>query len=243
MNDYEYEGAAEFEPPSEKLTADEVLRLRPRAHRLARLHYGRVFALVVVVAIAAACVVWIGVALSSSDSSASKQDSVLAIRPNDAELLKNLPVGPWGRDYSFLQQRVEDDATETDSGDTEQIQPLLGDSSGLPDALDQKLLEERLKRLQDGFDSPIVLIRRPFPEDASKVSAFGERPSLDALNATNLTTGVSEASPDRLFLRGATQPSFTTTGRLVTPESQYEVRAGSVLPAALLTEIHSDTYR
>jgi len=83
----------------------------------------------------------------------------------------------------------------------------------------------------------------PTPE-ASAGREAGERPGADG--ATGLSGALEgRSNPDdqhakQAFLDKAADPSIYATGTLQVPRSPYEVMAGTVIPAALLTGINSD---
>jgi type IV secretion system protein VirB10 len=130
----------------------------------------------------------------------------------------------------------------------------------------RKLLEQQLKEQQAALDSPLTFLGNRSPSNsassnASRAPAPTSMPTLVMLgpdnhhaattvgesgNETSATTGPSDGilqnhqQEKELFLTQASAVETYLSKPLLTPLSRYELKAGSVIPAALLTAINTD---
>lgn len=221
--------------PPPKLPADEVLhaysprpavrRLNPRAVTILLGVIGLVFAGRMIVKL-------FGDAASQSDD---KQLRTSRFRATD-DMLERGPIGRLPNDYSFLPpppKRPEPVA--------EPEQPVENEPELDPETL--RRLEQLRRELESAMDSPIVFrgghAQAPAPTQLvpGQIAPIASTASAVSGGGVALLTGDAQ---NRTFFTQAAQVQTYVNARLEAPRSPYEVKAGTIIPAALITSINSD---
>ena len=100
----------------------------------------------------------------------------------------------------------------------------------------QRQLERLRQQLEEAMDSPLVF--RGVETQRDDAAAINGRASP---NARRLTDGEADSSSEPLTEDGfITRRRSPASGGLLAAPSPYEIKAGTILPATLLTAIHSD---
>ena len=164
-----------------------------------------------------------------------------AIRPaGPVESVRELPP-----DYAFMSA-----PTSPGSPATRPVPASTGPAGTAPD---RQLTDRELKEQQAAFDSPLVFARAvaPASSGAAAGTATGPAPTsagaiapvpADAASAlvpaTPQTPDIHQQRDSFLARAGSVEPVLNE--RLRPPLSPYELKAGSVIPAALVTAINTD---
>ena len=160
-------------------------------------------------------------------------------------MLQRSPIGQLPGDYTFLPPEPEPAApepavTEVPPAPTEpelQVEPEID-----PDI--QRRLEALRKELEAAMDSPVVFanvqpavpVTAPPPITAPTVSV---QPHTQT-HAPSDEHGPRSDAHNRAFLQAAANVRTRVAASIQTPRSPYELQAGTIIPAALVTGINSD---
>lgn len=232
----------------DKLSPEEALELHPKRSRPIQLNFKAVAAAIGGLGILVIVVVLIGVAISSGDDTQTTASTRSPNHLSDESIEQQGPLALWPRDYSFLRPDppAEEELLEQEipGGPIPQpMQPRV-QTPEAPPAVDPQaeLIEEMLTRMQQGFDSPVVFqpsqqsqLQYELPNRGAESFSSAELNSLIASNSFQ-----APQSSELLFLRNPGRLPYRVSGALQSPLTPYELRAGSVIPAALITAIHSD---
>ena len=230
---------------TDKLPIEEVFDLHPRRPRPIRLNARSVGVVLGGLAFAVTAVVILGLKIGSPerlDSGDGSYDSASG-RPADAALDRLHPVPDWAETYAFLQPPSPDDVVDetekvgTDLASAEPKRPV-DLREGVADLRKQALLDELLTQMRDGFDSPVLFTVRDRRHSGSRGTASPV--AAESLTPSGALPRIAARTSDLMFLRNPGRQPNRVSGMLRAPESPYELRAGSVIPAALITAIHSD---
>lgn len=232
----------------EKLSPEQVLELHPKRSRPIRLNFKAVAVVLGGLGFLVVVVVLIGVEMSSGERSQSATPNRSASHLSDESIEQQGPLALWPRDYSFLRPTQPIEEEPSASALPEHLVPQLSlpqvNTSELPPAEGRQaeLIEEMLTRMQQGFDSPVIFQRsqqRELQYDSPRRDTGSmSRAELNSLIHENAVQ--APQSNELLFLRNPGRLPHRVSGTLQTPLTPYELRAGSVIPAALITAIHSD---
>ena len=164
-----------------------------------------------------------------------------AIRPaGPVESVQELPP-----DYAFMSAPAS-----TGSAATRPALPSAGPAGTAPD---RQLTDREQKEQQAAYDSPLVFARAvsPASSGAAGPTATGPAPTSAGViasvpaDAGSVLAPVAPQTPDihqqrEAFLARAGSVEPVLNERLRPPVSPYELKAGSVIPAALVTAINTD---
>jgi type IV secretion system protein VirB10 len=166
------------------------------------------------------------------------------IRASD-DMLQRSPIGQLPGDYTFLPPEPEPAApepavTEVAPAPTEpepQAEPEID-----PDT--QRRLEALRKEMEAAMDSPVVFanvqpaatVTAPTPVTTPTVSV---EPHAQP-HAPSDEHGPRSDAHNRAFLQAAANVRTRVAARMESPWSPYELQAGTIIPAALVTGINSD---
>lgn len=227
----------------EKITPEEALELHPKRPKPMQLNYKSVLVVLGGVGFLITMIVMLGFVFSSGPDTHSR-DSGHTPKPLSDELIDQQgSIASWPQDYSFMQPSP---ATEEKPAVPDgPVHPMPHDQiieAPPVDSLQKELIQDMIERMHQGFDSPLVIQRRqqselryPLPEHRIGTDSRDELRSLIAANPLQ-----APQSSELLFLRNPGRLPHRVSGTLQSPLTPYELRAGSVIPAALITAIHSD---
>ena len=231
-----------------KLSPEEALELHPKRSRPIKLNFKAVAVAIGGVGVLVIVIILIGVAISSGDDSQTTASIRSPNHLSDESIEQQGAVAQLPHDYSFLRPipPAEEEPLEQDVPErpvTQTTQPRVQTPEAPPTEDRQaELIEEMLTRMQAGFDSPVVFPRSQqtqlqYELPNRDVDSFS-RAELNSLITAN--TLQAPQSSELLFLRNPGRLPHRVSGTLQSPFTPYELRAGSVIPAALITAIHSD---
>lgn len=232
----------------EKISAEEVLDLHPKRPRLIQLNAKSVLVAASVLGVAVFVLVLIGIVLNSGDDISNTVADRFPSPLSDESIDQQGPLALWPRDYSFLKSepRADEDPTAPELPENPIPEPATPPVQipELPpaDGRQAELIEELLTRMHQGFDSPLV-IQRVQQTELQYELPNRNTDSLSRAELSSLIAGnrfQAQQSSELLFLRNPGRLPHRVAGTLQAPLTPYELRAGSVIPAALITAIHSD---
>lgn len=225
------------QPPSTKLPADEVLRAyspRPAVRRLNRVAIAIAF-LIIALLFAGRTILGLFSRYAAQIADREREQTKLRASAEQAErgVIDKLP-----RDYSFA----------IPSPAPTKPEPPPTPEEPKPTAMDPALLKE-LEALrheqQAAIDSPIEFTNSHQSNGDEPLQTespvHSDQPNGGVALAGN--SGTSELRYDaqqREFFRDATGVQTYVRSRLLPPRSAYEIKAGTIIPAALVTPINSD---
>lgn len=232
----------------EKLSPEEALELHPKRSRPIQLNFKAVAAVISGLGILVIVVVLIGVAISSEDDTQTTASTRSPNHLSDESIEQQGPLALWPRDYSFLRPEppAQEEPLEQDVPEhpiTQTTQPRVQMPEILPaDDPQAELIQEILQRMRAGHDSPPVFYHSQHNQRQHELPGRDvgslSRAELNSLVTAN--TLLAPQSSELLFLRNPGRLPHRVSGTLQSPLTPYELRAGSVIPAALITAIHSD---
>lgn len=229
----------------DKLPVEDVFDLHPRRPGSVKLSPRSVAIVLGVLAVAVTFVVLIGLSLGSSERRGAGSSDVSSKRMSDEAIDRQNPVSDWAETYAFL-QHAEPLAEEVFAAEL-QVTGASRPELNVPvsDLRQDELLDEMLSQMRAGFDSPVVfqVATRRNPEAVALMSPTPALaiPGGEYMSANLPLSAVGGArAGDLIFLRNPGRQPDRVSGTLKVPASPFELRAGSVIPAALITAIHSD---
>lgn len=222
--------------PSTKRSADEVLRAYPPPPPVRRLR-PRAVALV----LGGLALLFCGrmtVKLFDRPLPTDDQLSGARLRATD-DMLQRGPIGQLPSDYSFIppEPPPPEPVVEPPAPEVVEALPEL-------DAEQRRRLEALRREMEDALDSPICFagtrIVQPAQRSPTPGFAFQPTPAAPTLNDVPFDQRPRSDAHNQAFLREAATVRTRVNGVLEPPRSPYELKAGAIIPAALVTAINSD---
>ncbi len=230
-----------------KLSVADAFDLHPRRPYPTRLSSKSVIVVLGALMLAITFVVLLGLRVGNGrDGQALSGASTQSLtRPSERVIDENNPAPAWARNYEFMQNNGVSPTPSDAAAATDTPSVLVELPKPTEEPQTSELLEEVLASMRDGFDSSISFseasTKRTYPTAAEfslePDEQLARRPVQGGLP---LTAGAGSRVGDLLFLRSTGRQPDRVSGKLSTPHSPYELRAGSVIPAALVTAVHSD---
>lgn len=171
--------------------------------------------------------------------SAENEMNAVQMRPTE-DMLERGPMAGLPDDYTFIPPPVPKPAPIPMEEPKADESPPLADKEPDPEML--KRLEQMRKEFEQAMDSPIVFTGR------RSASSNTTAPRLDSTTGQFQTPGFGFGNEDlrhpdtraRDFFSDASNVASRVKSDMQPPVSPYEVKAGTIIPAALLTGINSD---
>ncbi len=213
----------------------EPLKMRPPPPLVRRLRPGIAIVLVGTLAAVIAAILLIGILDLGTDRRASEP------RDNDyrgsEQQVDGGPFGKFPTDYTFTIRPPEPKPLPQPELVKEAPPPAVG-----PDPEMLKRLEVLRRELLEAMDSPVLFEAARRRGSASGTAGATPHRSAGADPSFDQTAGQPESrqAGNRRFLADAAGVQTYVNAQLEASRSPYELKAGAVIPAALVTAINSD---
>ncbi len=222
--------------PTTKRSADEVLRAYPPPPPVRRLR-PRAVALI----LGALALLFCGrmtVKLFDRQVAPDDQLSGARLRASD-DMLQRGPIGQLPTDYSFIPPEPPPPEPLV-----ELPAPEVAEEPAELTAEQRRRLEALRQEMEDALDSPICFagtrITQPAPQPPTVATSFPPAGMFPNPDDSPLDQHSRSDAHNRAFLREAANVQTRVDATLEPLRSPYELKAGAIIPAALVTAINSD---
>ncbi|MGB0715130.1 MAG: TrbI/VirB10 family protein [Phycisphaerae bacterium] len=225
-------------PPPPKQSPEEVLRAYPPRPGVRRLRGRVILMLVAGVGLIIAGRMIERLFNRHAHRSAQNEMNAIQMRPTE-DMLERGPMAGLPDDYTFIPPPAPKSAPAPTPEQKVEVQPPPATP---PDPEMLKRLEQMRKELEQAMDSPIVFTGR------RSASSNTMAPRPDSTTGQFQPPGFGFGNEDlrhpdtrvRDFFSDASNVASRVKSDMQPPISPYEVKAGTIIPAALLTGINSD---